>query len=432
MTIYLSDRTGASIDTVLDNADNSNKNIIGPLLTTFDLDSVLETRVKFCAAGSANAPTAGENYIVDTIGASFTGPTNNRVMQYAYDYSTGTTAFLRSNNSAWSAWKEIYLTGGNKTNAQIDTVIDNADAGNIGKLIPKSAIDFDTINSGFSFANTSATNGPVSSNIAVMTILDDGTRGFQLSSSESGIFSARNKSGGTYSAWQELYHTGNTGAAKFGSSSLPTAGALDEVLVSPVVGGALNAIAHNATVATLRTQVYYYNPNGLVGSIATNGTATAYNTSSDPRLKDFSAAPSDTDIDSKFNDLFGAFRTFNWKSDPTGDLVWGFDAHATIDAGLDVGSEGEGPRELALGDVYNTTPAVFEDQEQQVVYKTGDKKGELKFYADGEPVMETISVEVTAAIEHKVSPAGVDQSKAVPILLAKIEQLERRLVAAGI
>jgi len=46
--------------------------------------------------------------------------------------------------------------------------------------------------------------------------------------------------------------------------------------------------------------------------------------------------------------------------------------------------------------------------------------------------METVSVEVEAAIEHKVTPAGVDQSKAVPILLAKIEQLERRLTAAGL
>jgi hypothetical protein len=112
--------------------------------------------------------------------------------------------------------------------------------------------------------------------------------------------------------------------------------------------------------------------------------------------------------------------------------VWGFDAHATIDAGLDMGSEGEGPRDLNLGDVYETTPAVFEDKEQPVVYKTGEKKGEQKLYADGEPVMETVQVEITAAIEKKVSPAGVDQSKAVPILLAKIEQLERRLTAAGL
>ena len=31
---------------------------------------------------------------------------------------------------------------------------------------------------------------------------------------------------------------------------------------------------------------YYYNPNGLVGTITTSGSATAYNTSSDRRLKD--------------------------------------------------------------------------------------------------------------------------------------------------
>jgi len=66
-----------------------------------------------------------------------------------------------------------------------------------------------------------------------------------------------------------------------------------------------------------------------------------------------------------------------------------------------MGNEGEGSRDLALGDVYKTDEAELDE--------------------DGN--------EIKAAVEHKVSPAGVDQSKAVPILLAKIEQLERRLKA---
>jgi hypothetical protein len=35
-----------------------------------------------------------------------------------------------------------------------------------------------------------------------------------------------------------------------------------------------------------RTQIAFYNPSGLVGTISTNGSATAYNTSSDYRLKE--------------------------------------------------------------------------------------------------------------------------------------------------
>ena len=424
MTIYLSDRTGASIDTVLDDADAGN---IGKTSSSFSvLDSTLKAGFYSYNTTDASAPDAFKGTFLVAVTESATSGTT-RATQTATTQAN--SSFIRINyNGTWSAWKELYAKGTSKTNAQIDTVIDDADASNVGKLIPKSAIDFDTINSGFSFANTSATNGPVSSNVAVMTIRDDGTRGFQVSSSESGIFSVRSKSGGTYSGWEELYHTGNTGVVSFNKQAEPTL-ASETVDISPFNNGQIN---FSRTGTASKTVLAFYNANGQVGLIATSGTATAYNTSSDPRLKDFTAGPSDTDIDSKFNDLFGAFRTFNWKSDPTGDLVWGFDAHATIDAGLDVGSEGEGPRELALGDVYNTTPAVFEDQEVPLLYKSGERLGQPRFDSEGIALTETVSVEVTAAIEHKVSPAGVDQSKAVPILLAKIEQLERRLVAAGL
>ena len=123
--------------------------------------------------------------------------------------------------------------------------------------------------------------------------------------------------------------------------------------------------------------VTFTNGNGLVGSIQTAASATSFVTSSDPRLKSFSGKPSDTDINDKFALLFDSFDTFNWKSDLDGSLVWGFNAHTCIDNGLDMGTEGEGPRTSQLG--------------------------------------------------GGITPAGVDQSKAVPILLAKIEQLERRI-----
>ena len=99
-------------------------------------------------------------------------------------------------------------------------------------------------------------------------------------------------------------------------------------------------------------------------------------------------------------------------------MVWGFDAHACIDTGLDIGSEGEGPRDLNLGDVYETIPAVTENR--------------VVMDADGNPTTEIEEVVVTPAVDKKVTPAGVDQSKVTPILLAKIEQLERRLTAAGL
>ena len=211
---------------------------------------------------------------------------------------------------------------------------------------------------------------------------------------------------------ETLYHTGNTGPWIFDDAD-GVAG-VDSTTFGSTLG--FISIARNTTAsANLMT---FVNPNGKVGSIATAGSATSFNTSSDPRLKNFKELPSDLLIDTEFNNMFDCFRVFNWKSEPDGDLVWGFDAHQCIDNKTNIGSEGEGPRNLELGDVYETTPAVTENR--------------VVIGSDGNPTDKIETVIISPAIEHKVTPAGVDQSKAVPILLAKIEQLERRLTIAGL
>lgn len=224
-----------------------------------------------------------------------------------------------------------------------------------------------------------------------------------------------------------LLHDGNIGSAEFDVS--PTPGVLSTAL-GRTAGSVSNFSSRIETTSVTHWQ--FLNPNGVIGAISTAGTTTTYAVSSDPRLKDFKGQPTDDAIDAEFNKLFSCFDTFNWKNDPTGQLVWGFNAHACIDANLDMGVEGQGSREADLGEIYNTIPAVIEPREVQVLYKTGDKKGEPRLNADSSPMMETVDVEVTPEIDERVSPAGVDQAKAVPILLAKIEQLERRLVAAGL
>ncbi len=192
-------------------------------------------------------------------------------------------------------------------------------------------------------------------------------------------------------SWQELYHTGNTGNVRFGSASVPSAG--DEVTSIGILGTGRMALAQSGTSSVEMTR--FVRGSGNVGSIVTNGSATSYNTSSDNRLKDVIGKPTDDDINAKFNDIFDAFTCFNWKNDPDGDPVWGFLAHDVIDKGLDFGSEGEGPRDLEIGDVYEQ--ATYDEDGNEI-----------------EP-------------EKTVTPAGVDQSKVVPYLVAKIEQLERRL-----
>jgi hypothetical protein len=126
----------------------------------------------------------------------------------------------------------------------------------------------------------------------------------------------------------------------------------------------------------------FYNPNGAVGSISTSGSATAYNTSSDYRLKE--NVVSLTGAIDRVIDL--QVHRFNFIADPD-TVVDGFIAH----------------------------------EAQTVVPEcvTGTKD---EVDADGNPVYQ-----------------GIDQSKLVPLLTAalqealqKIEDLEGRLTAAGL
>ena len=63
------------------------------------------------------------------------------------------------------------------------------------------------------------------------------------------------------------------------------------------------------TETTLNTHMQFINPNGAVGSIATNGSATLYNTSSDARLKENVVDAPAGNIDSI------KVRSFDWKAD---------------------------------------------------------------------------------------------------------------------
>ncbi len=291
------------------------------------------------------------------------------------------------------------------------TIVQNADAGSIGKtvneILPNLNLSTSEVKAGFYSTNTGATGAPTTNFQGVIqSNIFNASNALQMSFDKGGLRAFFRTLETTWNDWREIYHTGNTGVTSYGA--LPVAGTVFTNFSN--IDSRINIGTGNTAI---RDCLNFYNPNGLVGTVQTNGTATAYNTSSDPRLKDFKEAPSDDVINEKFESLFDAFAVFNWKNDPVGDLVWGFDAHKAIDNGLDMGSEGEGPRDLEIGEVYYREDAVTE---QQV------KKDE-----DGNPTDEIETVVIKEAIEKKVSPAGVDQSKAVPILLAKIEQLERRI-----
>jgi hypothetical protein len=109
------------------------------------------------------------------------------------------------------------------------------------------------------------------------------------------------------------------GNAFFGATGTPSATVPGAAFIYDGSAGVELRISTPTTSGD--TQVVFYNPNGSVGSITTNGSATAYNTSSDYRLKD---NVEDLTNSGSFIDALKP-RTWKWKVDNTTGV--GFVAH---------------------------------------------------------------------------------------------------------
>jgi len=137
----------------------------------------------------------------------------------------------------------------------------------------------------------------------------------------------------------------------------------------------------------------FFNTNGQVGNIATNGSATVYNTSSDYRLKE--NVDYTWDATTRLKQLKPA--RFNFIADDTNTTVDGFLAH----------------------EVSSIVPEAITGEKDAVkVWDEADElpdgvsAGDSKLDADGNTMLEYQSI---------------DQSKLVPLLVKAIQELEARL-----
>ena len=140
--------------------------------------------------------------------------------------------------------------------------------------------------------------------------------------------------------------------------------------------------------------VLFYNPNGFAGSISTSGSATAYNTSSDYRLKE-DAVPM-----TGATERVKALRPINfaWKVD--GSRTDGFLAHEAQEV---VPEAVHGTKDAMRDEEYEVTPAVEEVRDE-----------------DG-----NVTTEAVAAVMGTRSVPdyqGIDQSKLVPLLTAALQE----------
>ena len=131
----------------------------------------------------------------------------------------------------------------------------------------------------------------------------------------------------------------------------------------------------------LQTHKSFYNPNGSVGSITTNGSATAYNTSSDYRLKE--NVVTDWDGTTLLKQLKPS--KFNFKADAD-TIIQGFLAH----------------------EVSSIVPEAV----------VGEK--------DAVYTAEEAAEDITA-VEGQPKYQGIDQAKLVPLLVKTIQELEARI-----
>jgi hypothetical protein len=155
-------------------------------------------------------------------------------------------------------------------------------------------------------------------------------------------------------------------------------------------------------VSTNMTHYQFANTNGVVGAIRTNGSATAYDTSSDYRLKeDWQPMSGSIDRVKALNPV-----NFAWKVD--GSRVDGFLAHEAAEV---VPEAVSGEKDAMRTEEYEVTPAVLDDE--------------------GNVVTEAVMGE-----REVPDYQGIDQSKLVPLLtsalqeaIAEIDSLKARVAA---
>ena len=171
---------------------------------------------------------------------------------------------------------------------------------------------------------------------------------------------------------QAIFVDAGNNAVCVGATALPTGGG------SGITGAGFDLtnggeLRLSATSTGNHTRIRFLNPNGEIGTIRTNGSATAFNTSSDYRLKE--NVSYSWDATTRLKQLKPA--RFNFISDETNTLVDGFLAH----------------------EVQPIVPEAISGAKDAV-----DNDGNIE-------------------------PQGIDHSKLVPLLVKTIQELEARITA---
>jgi len=190
----------------------------------------------------------------------------------------------------------------------------------------------------------------------------------------------------TWTTVAQFYKGAYNGVFETGTFS--TTGATPGMMHDSVTGGPSGGISVSGTTTGFKYNMRFYNPNGQVGYIKTEGTATLYATSSDYRLKE-NVVPMTGSID-RLKELKPS--RFNFKAD-TETTVDGFLAH---EAGEVVPECVGGTKDAMMDEEYEVTPAVM----------------------DG----ETVVTEAVMGTRSVPDYQGIDQSKLSPLTISALQE----------
>jgi hypothetical protein len=204
----------------------------------------------------------------------------------------------------WSNGTNIYLSSGATGTGNL---VLNEGGGNVG--IGTSTITNPYSQTPFTDVNINGTwGGAISFQLGGVT---KGWVGQRSSGNEDMVVGA--------TAGQELlFYENNVEAARISGGNLLVGGTTTPAASSGAFvelnGNDGNCISTRRTSTSGRSHHVFFNPNGLVGSIQTNGSATAYNTSSDARLKDITGEARGLEVINELNPV-----AYNWKADGQAD-----------------------------------------------------------------------------------------------------------------
>jgi len=411
--------SGASADDVCDIISHSAFELNAQTFTgTTTMDVVTATGVVTANAGvvidemtlDADTLTATDDFIIDAAGDIKLSADDNGVIGL-FDGSVQYGSLFESSNSFFITSKisdgDIVFQGNDGGSTITALTIDMSAGGNVGiGMAPDAAVKLSISGS------VGTTNGTAGS--PTHTFYGDADSGMFRAAANAIAFSTggservRIAANGDFH-WRKSSQAINTGGVSFINSASYVEMTRDQ-------GTALyvNRTTNDGTVVEFARQ------GTTVGTISVNGSATAFNTSSDYRLK------KDAQPMANASTRVLALKPVNFEWIKSGTRTDGFLAHeaqAVVPECVSGTKDGMRDEEYqvsaATGDIY--TPAT--DEADEVIHRADAEQPET--LEDGQEWRETTS----AVMRTRSVPdmQGIDQSKLVPLLVASLQEALARI-----